>query len=118
MLGQHTHHIPHFAVAEMESADLADSEIESEREDAGTDIPRQRGRYIPVAIRRAVRQRDEYRCTFVSEEGRRCCEVSRLEFHHVKPFALLRKHTVEGITLRCVRTTRLRRKKTLAARRS
>src|SRR6185503_13397794 len=92
---------PARAENETESADLADSEIDSEIEHAGTDIPRQRGRYIPVAIRRAVRQRDEYCCTFVSEEGRRCCEVSRLEFHHVKPFALLRKHTVEGITLRC-----------------
>jgi 5-methylcytosine-specific restriction endonuclease McrA len=68
---------------------------------AGTDGPRQRGRYIPVAIRRAVRQRDEHRCTFVSDEGRRCCEVSRLEFHHITPFARLREHTAEGITSRC-----------------
>ena len=80
---------------------MADNERVRSRVNNGTEVSRQRGRYIPVAIRRAVRQRDEYRCTFVSDDGQRCCEVSRLEFHHITPFALLREHTVEGITLRC-----------------
>jgi hypothetical protein len=49
--------------------------------------PRQRGRYVPAAERREVFTRDEARCTFTDEQGRRCCETRYLELHHLKPFA-------------------------------
>jgi len=41
------------------------------------------GRYIPKAIQREVWVRDEGRCTFVSEDGRRCEACDLLEFDHV-----------------------------------
>jgi hypothetical protein len=51
-----------------------DSELES---------PRQRGRYVRAAVRRAVFGRDQGRCTYIDASGRRCAETHRLELHHV-----------------------------------
>jgi hypothetical protein len=58
-------------------------------------------RHIPAAIERAVVERDEFQCTFVSPDGRRCQERGGLEFEHLEGFARTGRHTVEGITLRC-----------------
>jgi len=44
-------------------------------------------RFIPAAVKRAVRARDGARCTFVAEDGKRCPERRGLEFDHVKPLA-------------------------------
>ena len=41
---------------------------------------------MPAALRRAVYERDDGRCRFVDEHGRRCTERHRLEFHHHFPF--------------------------------
>ncbi len=58
-------------------------------------------RYIPAAVKRAVQSRDEGRCTFVDEQGRRCRERERLEFHHRHPFALGGDHSATNIVLMC-----------------
>ena len=58
-------------------------------------------RYIPMAIRRAVFERDGGRCTFIDERGHRCPETSCLEFDHVDGFARHRVHDVNSIRLRC-----------------
>jgi len=59
------------------------------------------GRHIPAAVRRAVRERDGGRCTFVSEQGKRCESRTRLEFDHIEAFARGGQATVSGIRLRC-----------------
>jgi hypothetical protein len=72
-----------------------------------TDRPRQgrRGskgaRYIPAHVRRAVKERDGGRCTFVSESGHRCGERRYLEHDHVQPVARGGESTVENLRLRC-----------------
>lgn len=58
-------------------------------------------RYIPAAVRRAVRARDGGRCAFVSASGRRCGETLRLEFHHRKSFRTGGAATVDNLELRC-----------------
>lgn len=58
-------------------------------------------RYIPAAVRRAVAERDGYRCTFVGAGGHRCNEEAWLEFHHLKPFARGGETSVANMTLRC-----------------
>jgi hypothetical protein len=63
--------------------------------------PRQRGRHIPAAVRRAVAKRDEERCSYVDAEGRRCAETHCLEFHHLVPFAHGGEHLPSNLTLRC-----------------
>ena len=63
--------------------------------------PRQRGRHVPAAVRRAVFARDEGRCTYYDETGERCRETHGLELHHLLPFACGGEHTAENITLRC-----------------
>jgi hypothetical protein len=58
-------------------------------------------RHIPAAVRRAVRARDAERCRFVDEQGRRCPERKRLEFHHRRPYGMGGDHSPENISLLC-----------------
>jgi hypothetical protein len=58
-------------------------------------------RHVPAAVRRAVRERDGYRCRYVDETGRRCDERYRLEYHHVHPFGFGGDHRPENIRLMC-----------------
>jgi len=63
--------------------------------------PRPGSRHIPAYVKRAVRERDSERCTFVSESGKRCEARSGLEFDHVLEYARGGEATVSGIRLRC-----------------
>lgn len=58
-------------------------------------------RHVPDAIKRAVFERDQGRCTFVDARGRRCAETRGIELDHVEGFARTHRHSVEGIRLRC-----------------
>ncbi len=58
-------------------------------------------RHIPAHVKRAVWARDQGRCTFVSEGGRRCPARSRLEFDHIEAVARGGQASVAGIRLRC-----------------
>jgi hypothetical protein len=58
-------------------------------------------RHVPAAISREVYARDGGRCTFVSEDGRRCEERGGLELEHIEGFARTGRHAVEGLTLHC-----------------
>jgi hypothetical protein len=76
--------------------------------------PRQRGRYVPAAERREVFTRDEARCTFMDEQGRRCGETRYLELHHLKPFAHGGENVASNLTLRCSAHNAWPPRKTLA----
>src|SRR5688572_8718163 len=67
----------------------------------GSECPRRRGRQVPAALRRAIFERDEGRCTFRSDSGERCRERAHLEFHHLVPFARGGEHRLDNLTLRC-----------------
>ena len=58
-------------------------------------------RHIPAAVKRAVRERDGGRCTFVSESGRRCQAPALIEFEHENPVARGGDATVENVRLLC-----------------
>ena len=58
-------------------------------------------RYIPAAVKRAVRQSDGDRCRFVDRTGRRCTERGGLEFHHHDPFGLGGGHDPSNLSLYC-----------------
>jgi 5-methylcytosine-specific restriction endonuclease McrA len=58
-------------------------------------------RHIPSAVRRAVRERDGNRCSYLDESGRRCSERGRLEYHHRHPFGLGEDHSPKNIRLMC-----------------
>ena len=58
-------------------------------------------RYVPAAVRRAVRKRDGDQCGFVDQHGRRCTERRGLEFHHQDPFGRGGAHDPDTISLRC-----------------
>jgi 5-methylcytosine-specific restriction endonuclease McrA len=77
------------------------SHAESAQSQVEPEPPRRRGRYIPAAVRRAVFERDEGRCTHADALGRRCAETHRVELHHLRAFALGGEHTEQNLTLRC-----------------
>jgi len=58
-------------------------------------------RHIPAHVRREVWARDQGRCTFVSDDGRRCEATHRIEFHHEVPEARGGPATVGNIRLAC-----------------
>jgi len=58
-------------------------------------------RHIPDAIKRAVWERDEGRCTFRDKHGKRCGATALLTFEHEDGFAKTRTHSVERIRLLC-----------------
>ncbi len=58
-------------------------------------------RHIPAHVRESVWRRDEGRCTFVGDSGRRCEARHRLEFDHVHEVARGGKATVDNLRLRC-----------------
>jgi hypothetical protein len=58
-------------------------------------------RRIPAAVRRAVRERDQGRCCYLGEGGRRCSDGGRLEYHHRRPFGLGGDHSPQNIGLAC-----------------
>jgi hypothetical protein len=58
-------------------------------------------RHIPAHVKRGVWQRDQGRCTFESDEGRRCTSRKFLEFDHIDPVARGGEATVDGMRLRC-----------------
>ena len=62
-------------------------------------VPRQRGRYVPRAVRRAVWERDGKRCTYVDAMGQRCRETGGLELDHIDPHARGGPPTVENLSL-------------------
>jgi hypothetical protein len=87
-----------------ESWDVAASGVHptpADDADDGTAAPRQRGRYVPAAIRRAVWARDGARCTYVDARGHRCRETGRLELHHEAPYARGGPPTESNLCLRC-----------------
>jgi 5-methylcytosine-specific restriction endonuclease McrA len=58
-------------------------------------------RLIPAEVQRAVRERDDGRCTFVSDTGKRCDETTRLEWDHVIPVARGGMSTAANLRLLC-----------------
>ena len=71
------------------------------RKDLSTTDTSPSSRRIPAAVRRAVHERDGGRCRYVDASGRRCGERLRLEYHHIRPFALGGDHRPDNIRLMC-----------------
>jgi hypothetical protein len=56
---------------------------------------------VPADVRRAVWERDQGRCTYLSPDGRRCESRWQLELDHVEPVAVGGRSTFENTRLRC-----------------
>ena len=76
------------------------------RQLAATDRPRQarettNPRHIPAKDKREVAERDEGRCTFVSESGKRCGSRCEPQFHHDDEFARGGPSVAKNLRLLC-----------------
>jgi 5-methylcytosine-specific restriction endonuclease McrA len=58
-------------------------------------------RYVPAAVKRAVWERDQGRCTWPMGDGEPCGSTHQLEFDHDLEVALGGKPTIENIRLLC-----------------
>jgi hypothetical protein len=98
-----SHQLPSDVAGELPPTQEKEPKGESEPAAEGTKSrpPRQRGRHIPAAVRRAVFNRDGQQCSYFDPAGRRCVETHRLEFHHLEPFARGGEHTPANLALRC-----------------
>jgi 5-methylcytosine-specific restriction endonuclease McrA len=79
--------------------------IECRRRGAGkktsATVPPEGSRYVPVAVRNEVWERDDGQCTFVGRTGHRCGSRHQLQLHHIDPFAKRGPATAANLTLRC-----------------
>ena len=62
---------------------------------------KKRTRHIPNDIRKAVLERDEYKCSFKAENGKICSCNWDIEVDHIVPFVDGGKHTVENLRVLC-----------------
>jgi 5-methylcytosine-specific restriction endonuclease McrA len=62
---------------------------------------------IPAAVRRAVWERDQGRCTWPLDAGGRCGSTHRLQLDHVGPWALDGETSVTNLRLLCARHNQL-----------
>jgi hypothetical protein len=103
-----SHAVPSGDVAQVleRALDLAIAQLQKSKY-AATEKPRVRtarppkGRHIPADVRRAVRERDQGRCTFEGDGGHRCGARAFVQFDHARAFALGGEATVEGTRLLC-----------------
>ena len=73
-------------------------------------------RYIPAAVKRAVRERDGDRCTYRDKHGRRCGAGQGLQFHHRHPHGYGGDRSPHNVCLMSARTTPARQPRISAAR--
>jgi 5-methylcytosine-specific restriction endonuclease McrA len=71
-------------------------------------------RHVAAAVAREVYVRDQGRCTFCADDGRRCGERRLLQLDHVIPHAEGGEPTVANLRLRCGRTICTRHGRTSA----
>jgi HNH endonuclease len=82
----------------------SDGGVVADRRDASEDLRRRTAaRAIPAAVRRLVWERDGGRCTWTSEDGRRCDSRWQLEVDHVVPVARGGTAEVRNLRLTCRR---------------
>jgi 5-methylcytosine-specific restriction endonuclease McrA len=58
-------------------------------------------RHVPADVQRAVWQRDQGQCTYVSESGHRCQERKLVELDHMQEVARGGEAMVDNLRLRC-----------------
>ncbi len=73
----------------------------TDRPRAQSDTPGENDRYVPAAVKRAVWERDQGRCTWPMGDGEVCGSTHRLEFDHDLEVALGGKPTIGNVRLLC-----------------
>jgi hypothetical protein len=73
----------------------------TDRPRSQSEIPGENDRYVPAAVKRAVWERDQGRCTWPMGDGEVCGSTHRLEFDHDLEVALGGKPTIGNIRLLC-----------------
>jgi len=75
--------------------------------------PQKRTRHIPAALRDKVFVRDNARCTYVGQNGKRCGSTHSLQIDHIRPFAMGGRNTAANLRLLCGKHNRFEAKRLL-----
>jgi 5-methylcytosine-specific restriction endonuclease McrA len=86
----------HALVAQLEKAKFA-----ATRKPRNSVRPTTSARHVPNHVKRAVWERDGGRCTFVSDDGKRCDSRDFIELDHLDPVARGGRATIESMRLLC-----------------
>ncbi len=70
-------------------------------------------RHIPATTRDKVYVRDNARCTYVGNNGKRCNSTHNLQIDHIKPVARGGPNTLSNLRLLCGKHNRLEAKRVL-----
>src|ERR1700682_1067562 len=73
----------------------------TDRPRAAPEGPGENDRYVPAAVKRAVWERDQGRCTWPMGDGEPCGSTHRLELDHDLEVALGGKPTIGNVRLLC-----------------
>jgi hypothetical protein len=73
----------------------------TDRPRAQSETPGENDRYVPAAVKRAVWERDQRRCTWPMGDGDVCGSTHQLEFDHDLEVALGGKPTIGNVRLLC-----------------
>ena len=85
-----------------EPADAVSTPNQPENGDAGHREPAPTGRVIPAAVKRAVWERDQGRCSYVDPTtGRRCSSRHLLQIDHIRPWARGGGAQLDNLRLLC-----------------
>ena len=76
-------------------------QLEAPATPQATSAPIRQNRYIPVATRRLVMAQDNYCCSYVAKDGKRCQSRWDLEIDHIKPFAYGGSNDASNLRLLC-----------------
>ena len=76
------------------------------------EVVKAKTRYIPKAVVKEIRKRDQLQCSFVTKDGKRCNEKHCLQMDHIKPFALGGSNEASNLRLLCPAHNQLLAEKT------
>lgn len=91
---EHALEVLHAGLLKQKAAQVAKPRTGKQASDA-------KGRYIPASVKREVWRRDQGRCAFIADGGRKCGSPDRAEFHHLQPYAVGGQTTAQNIEIRC-----------------
>ena len=77
-----------------------------------------RTRHVAAAMRDSVLQRDEGRCTYVGDSGKRCDSTQAIQIDHIEPFARGGKSSADNLRVLCAYHNRLEAERLMGMRHS
>lgn len=87
--------------SKMQGNFAAKSQYAKQRQDHKAHKNRVRTRFIPIALKKEVFKRDEWRCQFKAPDSHICGSKQFIQIHHLQAFAKGGSNKIDNLSLRC-----------------